>query len=576
MRGTRIGQAATVLCWLLAAATLWAVLLSLGGGLETEDESTNLFMLTHPLVPSQFIDHQLWGPVGQWFGGTALIYRLMPLVVTAAAGAVLTFAVLGWLRRAGGGGVLMPLFMASAAVGVVGVESIMRPTMNYAITAFVCGDAIAGLVLIDWLRAPRRASLGIAGAIGLLLVPLFMARAIAGAMVGVAALIGLAVAPRREGARWPALLVVVAAFAAAMAVAAWLGVAFGREVAISGLMTRSYQSGDFLWGELKTFAVVGGAGLAGAAGILAGARLLGARAASWLAAASILVVTAAVVWDQRAVIGSAAGAHVNLYGTSYGAYALLVEFAALAIWGWWRERAGGRVLAAMLVVAVAAWLPFAGTMSGMIPKSAMNAVAIDLAALLACWCCIAGAPRLAAAVLPVLAVALAGVVALFTVLNTLWSPYGAERWTLQTVALPGPPALRGLRVTPQQARLEADLRATLEARGFDPARDRVMAGYRQGVMLLLADQPIVGHPFIMTGYQGPRTHEYTCEGAAATMTPAVRRVFGLGVDSDRPAALEPFSPALRACLKGLGIDFDRGERIRVSPDLFVTIATVRR
>lgn len=569
----RLRRIAVLACVLIAAGMLASLLLSLNRGLEGEDESTNLYMLSHPWVPSQFLDHQLWGPVGRWFGGTVTVYRLMPLPLAMIAALVLALPLMGFLRREGAGAVA-PLVAGTALVGAIGIYGLIRPTINYAMTAALCGDIVAGLVLAEWLRVPRRLSFAIAAAIGMVLVPLFMARPIAGVAVFVAALAGLGLQPGREG-RVPALLVLACTFAAGLATAALAGVSFARALEISAIMTRAYMTpAEVLRAEVIDLSTVGGAGLAAAAGVLIGGRVLARRvtggeasARGWLAVASVLVINAAVLIDQRAVIGSAPGAAVALYGTTYGNYALVAEFGALALLGWWRERKGAARLAVLALLILAAWLPFAGTHSRMVPKSGINALAINLAVLVAAWCAVEGWPRLHARLLPVTALALAAVTGLFTFLNLLWSPYGAERWTLQTVPLPAPAVVRGLMVTPAQARQAADVRGVLARIGFDPVHDRVIVGYHQTLLQLFADAPIAAHPFVMAPHPSGAAHLYPCDGARKALAPAVRRIVGLNIEN--------FSPALRRCLAGLGLDMGAAPRLAVSPTLVVRVIRVR-
>ena len=566
MDGAGATRGATVALAAIGLAALLCVLLSLDRGLELADESSYIYLLHHPDVVMQFLDHRLWSALR----GSVPFYRALAMVLTTISACFVAAGAIRALRVERSEALFV---QAATVVGALGYFSVIRPTMNYGTTGLFFGNLFVGLLLHDLAQpAERRVGLVLTVLLGVSLALLGLGRFTA---VPVYLLILLGYAVLRDGPAQDRLMLFAGALLTSGIAVMGLRLAGFRieeMVAFGSRLTGvSHRPITFVPRDLALIALMGGVGVGGAVAARLGARIGVPRSSAiGLFVAAVLL---AAIADQRAVIlAPAVGAspfvtNVALYGTTYAFYVVAALFVALLALDdldagradWVRH---ARTWGVLILLALACGCPFFGTNTGVLARSGLNAGPLFAGIALAALAC-SERQLVSRSVALVSVIGVAALGTLFVFLNSIWSAYGVNGgWVRQTERLQTPVAVAGLRVSPGTAALARDLRAGLTRLAFDPARDRLLVGYEKPGLALLAGGEIAGLPFVGDDL---RASAVLCDEITRSVTAArPRRLYGLNID---------YRPELSGCLAANGIDLVRALRHRVSPLVTITVVT---
>ncbi len=577
--------AVTALCGLGAlAAALW----SADRSFDFTDEALYIYLLANPGEDFFFADYRIWSLLGAPFGHSIVFYRLLPAFLSLIAAAGLAWAVCVCLKRKG----LALTRMDEAVITVLTVTggllffSLLRPTMNYAVTAFVAANGMAILLLIDYARSPARSRAWVLCLLGLSITAMGLGR-FSAAMLALVMLLAYVWMLRPGGGPWErirasALLLAAAGLAMAGAQAwivdyptmlALMGVAASGTHTLSAILV---YDAKLLAATLAITAVLLG-GYAGAQAVIAGMGGAGPRQRALLLSTGLALAVAGLtaLWAWlygRPPPASADPFQQNDIGMGYGAHGRFISaftfaFMALAAWITWRQR-GSRPqpgawtvpLMVTLILLGAAYTPFAGTNTGIIRRSVLNgapffAVIGVMMVYLSRHLKAFDPARLTLAAVPL------GVFVLVTVVSaTLIHPVRSNGSAFaQTVSLENAGPLTGLRVSPAVARLHETTRSALRDRRFDPLRDKLVAGPNQPGLLVLAGGTALGSSWYMHPDHNPLHDTYNCAFVKTASADGLARVIGLNTDGH--------SPVFRGCLAEMGLGVDAAPRAPVSPHL---------
>lgn len=552
MTHRRVADQPALLLFLMICISIAAVcaILVLPRGLDMEDESAYIYLLSQPDVVIQFLDHRLWATIGLWLDTPSVAFwRAAALSLSLGSALLVAFAYSKASEEPADSLVLL-----ATAFGAFTLFAAIRPTLNYGVSAFIFGNVAAAALLMASAPHTRRHHAWLAFA-GIALSLLFIARFPA-AILGLLAAVGWLLLARRGIGDVSILL---AGFLLGVGGLYLSGFDLPGMLRAAGLLALHYHGVGALLSDLMRIGVI--VGLAGSAvlSIWVVERTLGT-----LWAGRFIFILGIAVWVGIAVMNAdlfagqlgdlddpLARNTAQLKRHGYGFWLLI-----LAMLGWLllTPRREDRWFAALsrwrllIFVAFAASFTFVGTNTGILQRSAMNGGMLLLLFALIMRALVTEERVGARVAAIILGMSVAGWTALIA-LNSIWMPYWvAGRLADQTEEIEADGPLRGHHVTPAIKEHGAAIRDALNEAGFDQEKDAVIHDYQWTGEALLAGAQLANWPFFPgRDYPDlPEAQRYACMGIVHEIDRVKpRRVFAINIDYHAP---------LRDCLREYGVN----------------------